>query len=157
MNLGAPAEKLVLGLPTYGRSFTLQDATKHEPPMVATGGGQQGSITREGHSVWISPKISQLNFWILAFFTDFCPIKTDLSGNTVWPQASGLQKLAKMDHFWHFSLTFVHSKCKRSSLRSQHWMRLFLWFSNTVAKEYRWNWTYICSFYISVHFYGVWQ
>ena len=29
-------------------------------------------------------------------------------------------------------LTFVHSKCKRSSLRSQCWMRLFLWFSNTV-------------------------
>ena len=41
-------------------------------------------------------------FWILAFFTNFCPIKTDLSGNTVWPQASGFQKLAKMDHFWHF-------------------------------------------------------
>ena len=32
--------------------------------------------------------------------------------------------------FWHFSLTFVHSKCKLSSLRSQCWMRLFLWFSN---------------------------
>ena len=29
------------------------------------------------------------------------------------------KKLAKMDHFWHFELTFVHSKCKRSSLRSQ--------------------------------------
>ena len=24
-----------------------------------------------------------------------------------------------MDHFWYFQLTFVHSKCKRSSLRSQ--------------------------------------
>ena len=41
-------------------------------------------------------------FLILAFFTNFCPIKTDLSGNTVWPQASGFQKLAKMDHFRHF-------------------------------------------------------
>ena len=50
------------------------------------------------HSVWKSPK----KFCILAFFTNFCPIKVDLSGNTVWPQASGFQKLAKMDHFWHF-------------------------------------------------------
>ena len=39
------------------------------------------------HSVWKSPKMSHLNFWILAFSTNFCPIKTDLSGNTVWPQA----------------------------------------------------------------------
>ena len=29
-------------------------------------------------------------------------------------------------------LSFIHSKCKRSSLRSQCWMRLFLRFSNTV-------------------------
>ena len=43
-----------------------------------------------------------LNFGILAFSTNFCPIKTDLSGNTVWPQASGFQKLTKMDYFWHF-------------------------------------------------------
>ena len=42
------------------------------------------------------------NFWILAFSTNFCPIKTDISGNTVWPQASGFQKLAKMHHFGHF-------------------------------------------------------
>ena len=38
-------------------------------------------------------------------------------------------------HFWHFWLTFVYSKCKRSSLRSQCWMRLFLWFSNTVPRQ----------------------
>ena len=42
------------------------------------------------------------NFWMLAFSTNFCPIKTDLSGNTVWPQASVFQKLAIMEHFWHF-------------------------------------------------------
>ena len=56
------------------------------------------------------------------FSTNFLSIKTDLSGNTVRPQTSGFQKLAKMDHFGDFALTFVHSK--RSSL--------FLWFSNTV-------------------------
>ena len=54
------------------------------------------------HIVWNLLKMSHLNFWILAFSTNFCPIKTDLSGNTVWPQALGFQKLAKLDHFWHF-------------------------------------------------------
>ena len=34
-----------------------------------------------------------------------------LSGNIVSPQVLGFQKLAKMDHFWHFWLTFVHSNC----------------------------------------------
>ena len=45
---------------------------------------------------------SKCRIWILAFFINFCPIKNDLSGNTVWPKASGFQKIAKMDHFWHF-------------------------------------------------------
>ena len=27
-------------------------------------------------------------FWILAFFTNFCPFKNDLSSNTVWPSFS---------------------------------------------------------------------
>ena len=31
-------------------------------------------------------KMSHLNFSILAFSTNFCPCKIDLSGNTVWPQ-----------------------------------------------------------------------
>ena len=51
--------------------------------------------------------MSDLSFSILAFSTNFFPIKIDLSGNTVWPQASDFQKLAKMDQFWHFKLTFV--------------------------------------------------
>ena len=47
---------------------------------------------------------------ILAFSTNFCPIKIDLSGNTVWPQASGFQKLAKMDHFLAFLSNFCPLK-----------------------------------------------
>ena len=78
--------------------------------------------------------MSHFNFLILAFFTNFCHNKIDQSSNIVWLQKSGFQKLVKIDHFWHFQWTFVHSKCKRSSLRSQCWMRLFLWFSNTVCK-----------------------
>ena len=54
------------------------------------------------HIVWKLLKMSHLIFLILAFSTNFCPIKIDLSGNTVWPQASDFQKLAKMEHFWHF-------------------------------------------------------
>ena len=52
--------------------------------------------------VWKLLKMSHLNFSMLAFSTNFCLIKSDLSGNTVWP------------------------------LRLQCRMRLFLWFSNTV-------------------------
>ena len=50
-------------------------------------------------------KITQnahLNFLVLAFSTNFCPTKTDLSGNTVWPQATGFQKLAKLTIFGIF-------------------------------------------------------
>ena len=54
------------------------------------------------HTVWKIHKISRLNFSFLAFFTNFCPIKMEMSGSTVWPQISGFQKLALMDHFWHF-------------------------------------------------------
>ena len=46
--------------------------------------------------------VSHLSFPFLSFSTNFCPFKSDLSGNTVWPQTSGFQKLVKMDHFWHF-------------------------------------------------------
>ena len=53
-------------------------------------------------SITVFENYSKCLIWILAFPTNFCPFKTDLSGNTVWPQASGFQKLAKMNHFWHF-------------------------------------------------------
>ena len=56
-----------------------------------------------GHIVWKLLKMSHLNFGILAFSTNFCPIKTDLSGNTVWPQALVLKKLAKLTIFGIFN------------------------------------------------------
>ena len=54
------------------------------------------------HGVWKSPKMSHSSFSILAFSNNFCPIKSGQSGNSVWPQVLGFQKLAKMDLFWHF-------------------------------------------------------
>ena len=60
------------------------------------------------HNVCKSPILSHLNFSILAFSTNIW------YGNTL-----GFLKLAKMYHFWPFLATFVNSKCKRSSLRSQ--------------------------------------
>ena len=67
------------------------------------------------HTVWKLLKMSHLEF-----STNFCPIKVDLCGNTIWPQALSFPKL---DKFWQFLWTFVHSESKCSSLRSQCWMR----------------------------------
>ena len=47
--------------------------------------------------------VSEIRIRILAFSTNFCPIKSDLSGNTVWPQASDFQKIAKTDLFGIFN------------------------------------------------------
>ena len=78
------------------------------------------------HCLEITRNVS-FEFLALAFSANFCRIKINLSGNTVWPQASGFQN-------WPF-LTFLMNfcPCKRSSLRSHCWMRLFLWFSNTLS------------------------
>ena len=51
-------------------------------------------------------KILHLNFSVWAFPTNFCPIKSDLAGNTVCPQALGFQKLAKFNIFGVFSELF---------------------------------------------------
>ena len=48
------------------------------------------------------PQMSHRNSWILAFPLVFS-FKSDLSGNTVWPQPSNfLNKTAKIERFWHF-------------------------------------------------------
>ena len=51
-------------------------------------------------------KITQnvaFEFFNYGIFHQFCPIKVNLSGNTVWPQATGFQNIAKIDHIWHFN------------------------------------------------------
>lgn len=44
---GAPKEKLMIGMPTYGRSFTLVDTTKFDVGAPASGGGTSGKYTGE--------------------------------------------------------------------------------------------------------------
>ena len=52
------------------------------------------STEMDTHIVWRLTKMSHMDFSILGFSTNFCPFKIDLSGNTVWQQAKGFQKLA---------------------------------------------------------------
>ena len=55
------------------------------------------------HIVWKLLKMSHLNFGILAFSTNFCPIKTYLSGNTVWWVASVFKSSPKWSVFGNFN------------------------------------------------------
>ena len=45
--LGTPKEKLVIGMPTYGRSFTLSDPSQYIVNSPAKDGGKAGEYTRE--------------------------------------------------------------------------------------------------------------
>lgn len=47
VRLGAPREKLIIGMPTYGRSFQLTDTARFRVNEPASGGGVQGVYTRE--------------------------------------------------------------------------------------------------------------
>ena len=72
-------------------------------PSVSNNSGtnQNHSTLLENHS-----KCRIRIFGILAFSTNFCPIKIDLSGNTVWPQASVFFFFSKMEHCLEFLIIF---------------------------------------------------
>ena len=44
---GAPKEKLVMGMPTYGQSFTLSSASNNALNAAASGAGKAGPFTRQ--------------------------------------------------------------------------------------------------------------
>ncbi|XP_059149987.1 acidic mammalian chitinase-like [Physella acuta] len=47
LNVGISKDKLIVGLPTYGMSFTLADPSDHGLHAPAAGGGKMGDYTRE--------------------------------------------------------------------------------------------------------------
>ena len=47
VSLGAPKDKLVIGLATYGRSFTLSNAAENAVRSPASGPATSGDFTRE--------------------------------------------------------------------------------------------------------------
>lgn len=46
-NLGAPADKLLMGFPTYGRTFHLLSASKHGLQAASTGPASPGKYTKQ--------------------------------------------------------------------------------------------------------------
>ena len=85
------------------------------------------------HNVWKLLIMSHLDFLILAFSTNFCSIESDLSGNTVWPQALGFQNSPKQSIFGTFNKLLSTQNVNVARFARNVVMRLFLWFSNTVA------------------------
>ena len=60
---GLRPEKLVLGMPMYGQSFTLDNAADNGLNAASSGGGTAGQFTRAkvGKMIMISTSAHQLN------------------------------------------------------------------------------------------------
>lgn len=47
MKEGAIPEKMLIGMPTYGRTFSLKDPAEYDIGAAVTGGGKPARFTRE--------------------------------------------------------------------------------------------------------------
>ena len=80
------------------------------------------------------PKCPSWVFSISAFSTNFCPFKSDMSGNTVWPQASGFQKLPKLAIFGIFDELLSTQNVNVARFARNIECDFFWQFLNTVQK-----------------------
>lgn len=60
---GASPDKLNVGMGTYGRSFTLQNARTTDVGVAITGPGQAGPYTREAGTLGYNEVWSNLSHW----------------------------------------------------------------------------------------------
>ena len=104
--------------------------------------------------------MSHLNFSILVLSTNFCPIKTDMSGTIVWPQDSGVQKLVKINFLGIFNqlLSIQNANVTRFARNIEwdffvifkHRVAIFelLWtLSRTYLKKIKRYWINVVTFY----------
>lgn len=104
---GAPAEKLIIGFPAYGHSFTLRDASNNGIGAPTSGAGPAGPYTREA-GFWAYYEVGTLGCTIgilgmpcsvlhsslrartcKKLECSFCPLFTNFNTNII-PNASGV-------------------------------------------------------------------
>lgn len=82
LQLGAPAEKLILGLASYGRSFTLQDTQHNSVNQPIMGPGTAGPYTREPGSLGYNEICeSEMNSQWSVVWDDDCEAPYAYQGN----------------------------------------------------------------------------
>lgn len=69
LSKGAPKEKLILGVATYGRSFRLGQSSKHSPGDVSVGKGRSGRFSGEAGFLTYYEICQNINkeSWVLKF------------------------------------------------------------------------------------------
>lgn len=110
--LGAPANKVVLGVPFYGRSFTLSDPAQNGIGAPVKGAGAAGAITKESGSL----SYYEVRLLNLAP-SDGCHGPPELSAGRYRHAINGISR-------WH-------KNGVRRRLSSRHFITLFLHFANT--------------------------